>query len=124
MKRLLIVAAAAVAMLGLATPVGAGGSPVLGAELNGANEVPGPGDKDGKGAALVFLDAKAGEVCFIIEASGIAPALAAHIHVGGADVAGGVVVNLNVAREGLKGCVGDVDSALINAIAAIPGGIT
>lgn len=93
--------------------------------LTGENEVPGPGDPDGSGEALVLLDEAQSEVCFLIIASDIMlPASAAHIHVGAADVAGDIVVPLEAPGEDgtSAGCVSDVDPALIAAIVADPAG--
>lgn len=66
------------------------------AQLAGANEVPGPGDTDGAGAATISFDVIDGtdtEVCWDLTYSGIATATMAHIHTGAAGVAGGIVVD-------------------------------
>ena len=62
----------------------------LAARLIGANEVPGPGDPDGRGLALVRTGHE--RVCFALAWTGIAPPIFAHIHSGPAGVAGPVVV--------------------------------
>ena len=62
----------------------------LAARLTGANEVPGPGDPDGRGLALVRTGRE--RVCFALAWTGIAPPIFAHIHAGPAGVAGPVVV--------------------------------
>jgi hypothetical protein len=62
----------------------------LAARLTGANEVPGPGDPDGRGLALVRTGRE--RVCFALAWTGIAPPIFAHIHTGPAGVAGPVVV--------------------------------
>ena len=68
-------------------------SKVLKANLKGANEVPGPGDTDGRGKALVRVNAKAGKVCFRLRWRNIAePPTKAHIHKGAKGVAGPIVV--------------------------------
>jgi hypothetical protein len=64
------------------------------ATLSGANEVPGPGDPDGEGAASVTIDPATGEICVDLRVAGIQPAVMAHIHRGAAGVAGPVVVPL------------------------------
>lgn len=110
---------AGVAALG-GSPAGAGGRP-LSATLTGAAEVPGPGDPDGSGAASITLNQGQGEVCFRISVADIDPPTAAHIHIGAAGVSGGVVVNFDVAVNGLEGCVGGVDRDLIKAIRQHPG---
>jgi hypothetical protein len=65
-----------------------------GAALFGENEIPGPGDPDGVGTVTLRFDPDEGTVCFTLRVSGIAPATAAHIHLGGPGVAGPVVVPL------------------------------
>ena len=55
--------------------------------LSGANEVPGPGDPDGFGHAIIRVNQSRGRVCWTLTARHIAPATAAHIHIGGPDVA-------------------------------------
>jgi hypothetical protein len=88
--------------------------------LTGAAEVPGPGDPDGSGTAQITLNQGQGEVCFTLTAEGIAPAAAAHIHVGTADVAGPVVVPLAPPADGSSsGCV-SADAELIKAIRQNP----
>src|SRR4029453_11745168 len=75
-----------------ATGSGAGSGRVtlLAASLKGANEVPGPGDPDGRGRAFVRLGG--GKACFLLEWSGIGAPTASHIHQGAAGVAGPVAV--------------------------------
>ena len=105
-------------------PASAQGDRLLFAVLTGANEVPGPGDPDGIGIAVVSLHPTAGQVCFgIVVVRIVLPAIGAHIHVGGPDVAGPVVVPLtNPDENGLsQGCV-SADRNLIQAIQADPAG--
>ena len=102
----------------LASAVAAGGRP-LSTSLSGAAEVPGPGDPDGSGAAHLTLNQGQGEICFDISVENIEPATAAHIHVAPSDESGPVVVNFDVATNGLSGCV-DVDADLIKAIRQNP----
>jgi hypothetical protein len=102
--------------------VAAGGRP-LGADLSGAAEIPGPGDPDGTGVALVTLNQGQGEVCFQITVIDITlPATAAHIHRGTIDVAGPVVVGLAPPdASGVSiGCIFGVDAALIKEIRQHP----
>lgn len=120
MKRSMFLVVALVAIVALAAPALAGGRP-LSAELTGAAEVPGPGDADGIGSAYVTLNQGQGEICFDIEVTDVDTITAAHIHVGTADVSGGVVVNFDVATNGLSGCV-DVDKALVKTIRKNPAG--
>ncbi len=97
-----------------------GGRP-LSAKLSGAAEVPGPGDPDGSGKAQIVLNQGRGEVCFKITVTDIADPTGAHIHVGEADVSGGVVVNFDVPLNGLSGCV-EVEADLIKDIRRNPSG--
>jgi hypothetical protein len=63
--------------------------------LTGAAEVPGPGDPDGSGSAVLRLNPGQEEVCFEISVSNITlPTTGAHIHRGTATQAGPVVVGL------------------------------
>ena len=123
--RHLVVGAAAVigaVAVGDASPVAADGS-IRGfaTVLTGAAEVPGPGDPDGIGFAGLIVNAARGRVCYALAVKHIAPATAAHIHVGAADVAGPVVVPLEApnARGFVADCE-DVDPALAAAIIATP----
>ena len=64
-------------------------------ELTGAAEVPGPGDPDGGGTATITVNPGQEEVCWELLVNDITlPATGAHIHIGAAGVAGGVVVTL------------------------------
>jgi hypothetical protein len=93
------------------------------AEMNGEKEVPGPGDPDGTGGALVILDEQENEICYAITVQDIIlPAIGAHIHIGGPDVAGPVVVPLaNPDETGASaGCASNVDPALVSAIVQNP----
>jgi hypothetical protein len=88
--------------------------------LTGAAEVPGPGDPDGSGTAVIRLNHGQGEICYELAVSGIAPASAAHIHVGSADVAGPVVVGLVAPTGGSSSSCTSVDRDLIKAIIQNP----
>ena len=106
----------------------------LAARLNGANEVPGPGDPDGRGLALVRTGRQ--RVCFALGWTGIAPPIFAHIHVGAAGVAGPVVVlffdvpelagaptaALPETISAAGGCVDGQDPALLRDIRRHPAG--
>jgi hypothetical protein len=102
-----------------------GGPCALVAILAGANEVPGPGDEDGAGAAFVTVDAEKGEICYAILISGIElPATGAHIHVGTAEEAGDVVVPFTAPDENgaAEGCVTPEDPAIVTSILENPAG--
>jgi hypothetical protein len=98
----------------------------LRARLLGKREIPGPGDTDGSGLALVR--AKGTRICFVLSWRNIASPTAAHIHAGRKDVAGPIVVNflhditgsLPSTFSAVDGCVHDVDRALVKAIKADP----
>lgn len=76
------------------------------ATLDGASEVPGPGDADGMGTATVRVNPGREQLCYSITVSGIAPARAAHIHEAAAGSAGPVVIGLNAPTGGTsQGCV-------------------
>lgn len=97
-----------------------GGRPLT-ALLTGEAEVPGPGDPDGSGMALITLNQGQRQVCFDLEVFDIAPATAAHIHRGRAGVAGPVVVTLGPPTSGASsGCVIGIDRALIKMIRQRP----
>ena len=91
------------------------------AQLDGASEVPGPGDPDGNGFAALALFLETDELCISLAVEGIAAATMAHVHAGAAGAAGGIVVTLPTpdADGFADGCVA-VDSALLDAIAADP----
>ncbi len=105
-------------MLFMVTVASAGGRPFF-IELTGAAEAPGPGDPDGSGSALVTLNQGQGEVCFDITVEGVDPITAAHIHVAPVGSPGPVVVDFEVADNGLSGCV-DADRDLFKAIRQKP----
>ena len=96
---------AALVALVLALPA-SGATPLstLKASLTGEQEVPGPGDKDGSGNAMVKVH-KA-KVCYALEVKRIKPATAAHIHLGLRGEAGPIVAELKTPTDGTsKGCV-------------------
>jgi hypothetical protein len=75
----------------------------LEASLTGEKEVPRPGDPNGRGEAEVKVH-KA-KVCYELEVERIKPATAAHIHRGGPNVAGDIVVTLKTPTDGSsEGC--------------------
>ncbi|HEY8455945.1 MAG TPA: CHRD domain-containing protein [Actinopolymorphaceae bacterium] len=77
---------------------------VLTTVLTGAQEVPGPGDEDGIGTFVAVI--KGDQLCYLLTARKIEPAMAAHIHPGPRGVAGGIAVGLNPPTDGLSfGCI-------------------
>jgi len=100
-----------------------GGRPLY-ATMTGANEVPGPGDPDGAGSALLTLNQGQGEICFQIQVTNLTlPATGAHIHTGTAGVPGGVLVPLTPpdATGMSTGCATGLSKSLIKAIRQNPG---
>ena len=101
----------------------------LTATLSGANELdpetlePAAGDPEGTGTATITLR-DGGSVCWDITVADITlPAIAAHIHEGGPDVNGPIVVPLGGpdATGASVGCA-VAEAALVEAIAANPAG--
>ncbi len=87
--------------------------------LTGAAEVPGPGDPDGRGFAFVRWNTDSGLICYNVFVRRIAPATAAHIHVGDENTAGPVVQALEAPADGYSsGCVDN--DALAAALDANP----
>ena len=88
-------------------------------DLRGSKEVPGPGDADGNGFAL--LDFTDDELCIVMKVNAIGAAAAAHIHEAPAGQAGPVVVTLPTpdANGTVQSCAA-VDKALIAEILANP----
>ncbi len=101
-------------LLVIALPVFAG-ELMLTTTLTGAAERPGPGDPDGSGSATIFINRVPRAVCFEIHVEDIEPATLAHIHVGGPDVPGPIVVHLTPPDENgdSSGCVEDVPASII-----------
>jgi CHRD domain-containing protein len=104
MRRLSLLAALVLAVVLIAAvPVVAAPRATLEASLTGEKEVPGPGDKDGRGEADVKV--YKAKVCYELEVERIKPATAAHIHRGGPNVAGDIVVELKAPTDGSsEGC--------------------
>ena len=121
-----LVVVGAVVTLGVANTAGsagAGGRP-LSTDLNGVEEVPGPGDADATGQIDLTLNQGQGEICFDLSWANIdGTVVAGHIHVGPPGVAGMVVVPLFsgafAGTDEVSRCV-DVDPALIKAIRQDP----
>jgi hypothetical protein len=128
----LVTILSAVSLLGSVSPAPVerlSGSDLAGQEvlllptaLTGDAEVPGPGDPDGVGMAVIAPDPGQSQVCWDILVIGIAPPTAAHIHAGEADVAGDIVFTLTSPTEGtVSGCAA-ADAAFIEALTSNPQG--
>jgi hypothetical protein len=100
----------------------------LTAILRGSNEVPGAGGASG--SASIRLNQGQKRVCFTLTGSGLGRSiLGAHIHRGAAGVAGDIVIPLPTASlaplehgGAARGCVQNVDVALIKEIRQNPAG--
>jgi hypothetical protein len=105
MRRLTTLLAVLVLAVVLITAVPALAAPraTLEASLTGEKEVPGPGDPNGWGQAEVKV--YKAKVCYELEVKRIKPATAAHIHRGGPNMAGPIVVELKAPTDGSsEGC--------------------
>jgi hypothetical protein len=113
MLRKLSLTAAALALVAVLTiPAAQAAAPVqVSAKLNGAKEVPGPGDPNGKGEMFAAVKKKKRKVCFQLSFRRIGEPTAAHVHKGGRNDAGPIKVVLFEDPEGLpvpgaiEGCV-------------------
>lgn len=114
MRRWFTRLAAATAVITATLVVGAAVAPAdapdatLHTVLTGAQEIPGPGDDDGRGAFAAIVQGD--RLCYVLVATRIEPPVAAHIHAGPADVAGPIVVGLNVPDRVSHGCIQAVDA--------------
>jgi hypothetical protein len=115
----LLLLVAAVAVAGTAGAVQAQGRS-LSTTLTGAAEVPGPGDPDGAGTAALTVNPGLGQICYELTVSGIAPATAAHIHLGTVTEAGPVVVPLAPPTDGTSSGCAEVSRELALAILKSP----
>jgi hypothetical protein len=120
MKKLLVALGALAIVALMAVPVGAGDVASYDVTMNGANEVPGPGDPDGTGSALLELGTVSNEVCVdSLTLIGIDQAAAMHIHLGAAGVAGDIVVTLTPAIDDTPFCT-TVTPELMAALITTP----
>ena len=126
MKKIATVQVILIIIAVLAFPgfVSAGGRP-FSTELTGEAEVtstgvPNQGDLDGEGTAHLTLNQGQGEICYELTVSGIAPAAAAHIHIGASTTTGPVVVPLVAPTSGSSSACASVDPELIKAIRQNP----
>lgn len=88
--------------------------------MNGENEVPGPGDPDGRGSTIVEI-ATNGRVCVDVAFQNIKPPTGFHIHRGTSTEPGPVVVEFSHLLPSGDGCV-QADPALLTEIRNNPAG--
>jgi len=80
--------------------------------LTGEAELPGPGDDDGRGRALLTVNATTGRICYSLSVRGIDPAQAAHIHEIASAGVGPVVQELDAPTSGSsRGCAVNAEVA-------------
>jgi hypothetical protein len=104
-RSVLVAAVVAAVSLGLpATSFAAADATNVKAKLKGANEVPGPGDPNAKGTFKGKIDGD--QLCYTFKVRKVARVSAAHIHVGDAETAGPVAVQLmNPTKKGVSDCI-------------------
>lgn len=104
MRKTLYATLAATALVATGAIAQTGGRP-LSTDLNGAEEVPGPGDPDGTGQARITVNPGKQQVCYTLRVRNIASATGAHIHEAPEGEAGPVVVPLIPPASGTSsGC--------------------
>ena len=96
-----------------------GGRPLT-TTLTGAAEIPGPGDTDGTGTATLTLNPGQNQICYELTVANIATATAAHIHSGGVNVAGPVLVMLKAPADGSAKDCATLEKAKIDDIIKNP----
>lgn len=117
--------------LAMGVIIGGGAAPAAAGDadlrvvLDGASEVPGPGDPDATGRAIVTIDDAADTICLTLRYFDVDGNLTGlHIHAAPFNAAGPVVVGFAVpAANGTgitKQCVVGADEALLDKIAAKP----
>lgn len=96
--------------------------PTLAAELTGGAEVPGPGDSDGSGSAMIQVSAAAGQLCYSLSVGGIATASAAHIHKAAEGQAGPVAIPFEAPSSGSSEACIEVEQLVLTDLLANPAG--
>jgi hypothetical protein len=105
----------------LAMPAAHASETTLKATMTGAEEVPGPGDSDGKGTATIVLDDAKNTACYELTYENIGKPTAAHVHTGAKGVAGPPAIDFKIVTNGDKGCV-NVDPMVLKAVRDNPAG--
>jgi CHRD domain-containing protein len=109
-------AAAAVVLATVIVPGGAAVAevPQHSVTLTGAKEAPDPGDANGRGQFSWSLDGQ--KLCYLLSATRIGTAAAAHIHRGAVGVAGPVRVELQAPASGASAACVTVAAGLATAL--------
>ena len=89
-----VAGALAVALVATAVAPAGPAAKQLSAKLRGSSEVPGPGDRNGKGEAFVSVKVAKRKLCWQVSTVKIAEPMAAHIHIGAKGDAGPIKVTL------------------------------
>lgn len=105
MRTFLGLAVVVLVLPALALAAGQSMSPVVSAKLKGSNEAPTKGDPNGKGLAVIHLNAAKGTTCWSFTGvTGIAKPTMARIHKGSKGTSGPIVVPFGTSYKA-SGCV-------------------
>jgi len=123
MRKVVVMLVALIAGALIAGPAIAkgGGKKTFNVKLSGKAERPKAGSSTGSGTAQVTLDPGKGKICFKLTWKKINDPVASHIHKGGKNDSGPVVVVFFAGKAKHSGCV-SASKALISAIGKSPGG--
>jgi hypothetical protein len=121
MKKLFSVVAISFLLFGFTTNNALDGGRPLYATMSGSQEAPGPGDPDGSGWAVFYLNQGQGTISYELYVEDIEAPRAAHIHIAQPGSPGPVVVPLMAPVNGSSMGVAEVDPELIKAIRQNPG---
>jgi hypothetical protein len=93
----------------------------LSSTLSGANVVPGPGDPNGSGSAVLIVDTTHGQICYQLTVSGLSSSpTSAEIDQGQPGTGGTQVVPLTPPTSGNSSDCASVDPGLASTLAAHP----
>jgi hypothetical protein len=120
-----LIALAAMAALAVPaiSPAGLQSAEQFSAKLKGNQEVPGPGDRNGRGEAFVSVKTKKRKLCFQVSWEKIERPVAGHIHKAPKGEAGPIKVLLfdsEPPTDIVEGCVKQVKKKLLKRIAKNP----
>lgn len=121
MKKYVLASVFALALVGMVAGWSISGGKPYHVTLNGASEVPGPGDFDGSGTFHLTVNPGQGEICYTLTWEGIDEPTAAHIHRAPIGEAGAVVVPLTVSATGSSSDCVSIDRELANELIKDPG---